>query len=146
MREWRAKKTAGRSLVQGSAPLCSALLPLTAEQRLRRRWLRGTSLLTPKELLLNLQRDSVQPLLGSIRPVLVVANGDLKFSYPVFSRPQLRRQLMSHVKSLLVLRLSSGGCAVKQSQNRLGCLVDTIRGFRSGVWFWCELNDRLCGD
>jgi hypothetical protein len=70
-------------------------LPLTVEERLRRRWLlRVTPLLPFKELLLDLERDSIQPLLGSVPPVLVIPHGGFKSSYPVFSRPQLRRQLM----------------------------------------------------
>src|SRR6516165_9625482 len=75
-----------------------ALLPLTAEERLRRRrlLLRVTTLFPAKELLLDLQGDSIQPLLGSVRPVLVIAHRAFKFAYPAFCRPQLRRQLMSH--------------------------------------------------
>jgi hypothetical protein len=44
----------------------------------------------------------------------VIPHGGFKSSYPVFSRPQLRRQLMGHFNSLLVLCLGSGGCALKQ--------------------------------
>jgi hypothetical protein len=124
------------------------LLPLTAEQRLGRRrlLLRVATFLPAKELLLDLQRDSIQPFLCSICPVLVIPDRAFKLAYPVFCRTQLRRQLMSHFKSLLVLCIGSGRCAVNQSQNRLGCLVDAIRGLRSAVWLWRELNDCLCGD
>lgn len=71
--------------------------------------LRVTPLLAAKELLLDLQRDSIQPFLGPVRPILVIAQRALEFSDPVFSRPQLRRQLMGHLKSLLVLGLGSSG-------------------------------------
>jgi hypothetical protein len=51
-------------------------LPLTAEKRLWRRRLRlrlrGTSLIQTKELLLNLEGDSIQPSLGSVRPFLMM--------------------------------------------------------------------------
>lgn len=128
-------------------PSCG-LLPLTAEERLRRRrlLLRVATFLPAKELLLDLQRDPIQPLLGSVRPVLVISDRAFKLAYPLLCRPQLSRQLMSHFKSLLVLCIGSGRCAVNQSQNRLGCLVDAIRGLRSAVWLWRELNDCLCGD
>jgi hypothetical protein len=53
-------------------PPFSGLLPLAAQKRLRRRWLRGPTVVPAKEPLLNLDRDSMQPLLGSVRPLLVV--------------------------------------------------------------------------
>ena len=140
----------GTKTTRSASRTCSScgLLPLTAEQRLGRRrlLLRVATFLPAKELLLDLQRDSIQPFLCSVRPVLVIPDRTFKLAYPVFCRTQLRRQLMSHFKSLLVLCIGSGRCAVNQSQNRLGCLVDAIRGFRSAVWLWRELNDCLCGD
>jgi hypothetical protein len=62
---------------------------LFSEQCLRRRWLRGTSRLSANELLLNLQRDSRQPLLGAVRSLLVVPGVGIKLSYPVFSGSKL---------------------------------------------------------
>jgi hypothetical protein len=112
-------------------------LPLTAEKRLWRRRLRlrlrGTSLIQTKELLLNLQRDSIQPSLGSVRPFLMMPEVGFQLSYSIFSGSQLSRQLKSHSESLLILRLSIRGCAMKQPQNGLGRPVNRIASFRFGV-------------
>ena len=51
--------------------------------------MRGKGRVPPKELLLNLQRDSMQPLLGSVGSLLVVPDVGLKISYPVFSGSEL---------------------------------------------------------
>jgi hypothetical protein len=45
------------------------------------------------EFLLNLHRDLVQPLLGSIRPILVTPDLYLKLSYPIFGRSKLTDSL-----------------------------------------------------
>jgi hypothetical protein len=114
-------------------------LPLTAEKRLWRRRLRlrlrlrGTSLIQTKELLLNLEGDSIQPSLGSVRPFLMMPEVGFQLSYSIFSGSQLSRQLMSHSESLLILRLSIRGCAMKQPQNGLGRPVNRIASFRFGV-------------
>ncbi len=63
----------------------------------------------PEELLLNLQRDSMQPLFGSVRSLLVVPGMGLKLSYPFFSGPELSRQLMSRRESLLILSFGISG-------------------------------------
>ncbi len=59
----------GRKLV---ATASSGLSPLAAQKRLRRRWLLGPTVVPTKEPLLNLDRDSMQPLLGLVCSLLVV--------------------------------------------------------------------------
>jgi hypothetical protein len=81
-----------RLLVEAQITVCRnglALLPLIAQMCLGRRWLRGTALIPAKEFVLNLHRDLMQPSLGSIRPVRVLADFCLKLSYPVFSTSKL---------------------------------------------------------
>jgi hypothetical protein len=51
--------------------------------------LRGTSFGPPKELLLNLNRDLIQPPFSPLYPFLMVAGMGLKFSYPIFSGTKL---------------------------------------------------------
>jgi len=58
----------------------------------------------------------MQPSLGSIRPVRVLADYCLKLSYPVFSGPELSGYLMGHRESLLVLCLGISGCPMEQPQ------------------------------
>jgi hypothetical protein len=53
------------------------------------RWLRRAIIVSAKEFLLNLHRDLIQPLLGPIRPVLVMPNLCLKLSHPAFSGSNL---------------------------------------------------------
>jgi hypothetical protein len=50
-----------------------------------------TILGSPEELLLNLQRDSMQPLFGSVRSLLVVPEVGLKLFYPLFGGAELTR-------------------------------------------------------
>ena len=64
-------------------------LSLLAGNSLWRRWLRGTAIVPSKEILLNLHRDLIQPLLGPIRPVLVMPNLCLKLSHSAFSGSNL---------------------------------------------------------
>jgi hypothetical protein len=64
-------------------------LSLLAGNCLWRRWLRGPAIVPSKEILLNLHRDLIQPLLGPIRPVLVMPNLCLKLSHPAFSGSNL---------------------------------------------------------
>jgi len=51
--------------------------------------LQGSAIIAATEFLLNLHRDLVQPLLGSIRPILVMPDLYLKLSYPIFGRSKL---------------------------------------------------------
>ena len=53
------------------------------------RWLRRAIIVSAKEFLLNLHRDLIQPLLGPIRPVLVMPNLCLKLSHSAFSGSNL---------------------------------------------------------
>ena len=79
-----------RLLRRGSVGATSeAYRRLFSEKCLGRRWLRGTTILPAKEFLLNLHRDLMQPSLGSIRPLRVLADFCLKLSYPVFSTSKL---------------------------------------------------------
>ena len=64
-------------------------LSLLAGNCLWRRWLQGTAITPSKEILLNLHRDLIQPLLGPIRPILVMSNLCLKLSNPAFSGSNL---------------------------------------------------------
>ena len=64
-------------------------LSLLAGDRLWSRWLRGMAIIPAKEFLLYLHRDLIQPLLGPIRPVMVMPNLYLKLSYPFFSPSKL---------------------------------------------------------
>ena len=68
----------------------------------------------------------MQPSLGSIRPLLVMADACLKFPYPVFSGAKLSRQLVSHFDGLLVICLSITGRPVKQAQDCLACPVKWV--------------------
>jgi hypothetical protein len=58
--------------------------------------LRGTSFGPPKELLLDLNRDLIQPPFSPLCPFLMVAGMGLKFSYPIFSGAKLSRSLARH--------------------------------------------------
>jgi hypothetical protein len=46
---------------------------------------------SPEELLLNLQRDSMQPLFGSVCPVLLMPGIGVKLLYPIFGGSKLSR-------------------------------------------------------
>jgi hypothetical protein len=60
--------------------------------------LRGTSFGPPKELLLDLNRDLIQPPFSPLCPVLMVPDMSLKLSYPIFSGALLR-QIARHPRS-----------------------------------------------
>ena len=105
--------------------------------------MRGTSFGPPKELLLDLNRDLIQPPFGPLCPFLMVPGMGLKLSYPIFSGAKLSRSLARHFDSLLVICLGIGSGTVKQPQNGLGCPVKWIASFWLGVRFWCERNDCL---
>jgi hypothetical protein len=119
-------------------------LPLAAQKCLRRRWLRGLTVVSAKEQSLNLYRNVIQPSLGSVCPLLVMPRVCLKVPYSVLSRPKLSGHLMGHRESLLVLCLGIIGRAVNQAQNGLGCPVKWVASFRLGARFWCKRNDRVC--
>jgi hypothetical protein len=53
--------------------------------------LRKTTFGPPEELLLDLNRDLMQPSLGPLRPVLIMPGISLKLSYPIFSGAKLSR-------------------------------------------------------
>ena len=105
--------------------------------------MRGTSFGPPKELLLDLNRDLIEPPFSPLCPVLMVPGMDLKLSHPIFSGAKLNRSLARHFDSLPVICLRIGSGTVKQLQNGLGCPVKWIASFWLGVRFWCELNDCL---
>jgi hypothetical protein len=116
---------------------------LFSEQCLRRRRLRGKSRVPAKELLLNLQRDSMQPSLGSVRPLRVLTDFCLKLPYSVFGGAKLSRQLVSHFDGVLVICLGITRRPVEQPQDCLACPVKWIARFRPDVRFWCKRNDCL---
>jgi hypothetical protein len=120
------------------------LLPLIAKKRLRRRWLRGPTIVPAKEFLLNLYRDLMQPSLSPVCPVLVMPGRCLKLPYSVFGGAKLSRQLVSHFDGLLVICLSITRRPVEQPQDCLACPVKWIARFRPDVRFWCKRNDCLC--
>jgi hypothetical protein len=53
--------------------------------------LRETIFGPPKELLLDLNRDLMQPSLSALCSVLLVPGVGLKLTYPIFSRAKLPR-------------------------------------------------------
>jgi hypothetical protein len=109
-------------------------LQLTVEKGLRRRW---KSRITAEKLLLHRQRDSVQPLLGSVCPFLMMLDFGFPLPNPVFSGPQFSRHKLTPAENLLVLCLGVTGCAVNQPQDGLGCPVDWIASLRLGIQFGC---------
>jgi hypothetical protein len=121
-------------------------LSLLAGNCLWRRWLRGTAIVPSKEILLNLHRDLIQPLLGPIRPVLVMPNLCLKLSHPAFSGSNLPGKFVSHFYGLLAICLSSTSRSVQQAQNCLACSVKRIASFGPTVRFRRKGNDGICYD
>jgi hypothetical protein len=105
--------------------------------------LRETIFGPPEELLLNLNRDLIQPPFSPLCPVLMVPDMGLKLSYPIFSGAKLSRSLARIFESLLVVCLGTSSGPVNQSQNGLGCPVKWIASLWLGVRFWCERNDCL---
>ncbi len=76
---------------RGAVASLDNLSLLISGNRLWRRSLRGTTIVSAKEILLNLYRDLVQPPLGPVRPVLVMPNVCLELPYPVFGGAKLNR-------------------------------------------------------
>jgi hypothetical protein len=111
-----------------------------------RRWLRRTAVVPSEEILLNLHRDLIQPLLGPIRPVLVMPNLCLKLSHPAFSGSNLPGKFVSHFYGLLAICLSSTSRSVQQAQNCLACSVKRITSFGPTVRFRRKGNDGICYD
>jgi hypothetical protein len=121
-------------------------LSLLAGNSLWRRWLRRTAVVPSEEILLNLHRDLIQPLLGPIRPVLVMPNLCLKLSHPAFSGSNLPGKFVSHFYGLLAICLSSTSRSVQQAQNCLACSVKRIASFGPTVRFRRKGNDGICYD
>ena len=105
--------------------------------------MRETIFVSPEELLLDLNRDLMQPSLSPLCPVLLVPGMGLKLSYPIFCGAKLSRLLARYFERLLVICLGISSGPVKHPQNGLGCPVKWIASFWLGVRFWCERNDCL---
>jgi hypothetical protein len=103
--------------------------------------LRGTIFVSREELLLNLNRDLMQPSLSPLCPVLLLPGMGLKLSYPIFCGAKLSRLLARYFERLLVLCLGISGGPLNQPRNGLACPVKWIASFWLGVRFWCELKD-----
>jgi hypothetical protein len=82
-----------------------------------------TAVVPAEKSLLNLQGNLMEPALGAIRSLLMVADVGLKLAYPFLGGTKLSRQLVRHLERLLVVCLSSGGRPVNEPQNGLRCPV-----------------------
>jgi hypothetical protein len=49
-----------------------------------------------KEIMFNFHRNTVEPFFCPIRSIPIMFQFDLKVTYPVFSRPKLKRQLVGY--------------------------------------------------
>lgn len=71
--------------------------------------MRETILGSPEELLLDLNRDLMQPSLRPLCPVLLVPGMGFKLSHPIFCGAKLSRLLARYFERLLVLSLGISG-------------------------------------
>ena len=87
----KSRTVRGDDAPSSLAMLPDGLSPLISESDLWGRWLRVANVVSTEEPLLNLNRDLIQPSLGPVCPLLVMADACLKFSYPVFSGSNFSR-------------------------------------------------------
>ena len=76
----------------------------------------------------------VQPLLGTISPVLVITNIGLQFCNLLFRIPKLLRQRLRHLKGLFAVLLGGTGCSMQQRQDALTCPVELV-DLTTGAFF-----------
>ena len=132
----RAFRSAQRGAGGGPSWACASIRPLRSHvSTLWRRWLRRTAVVPSEDSCSNLHRDLIQPLLGPIRPVLVMPNLCLKLSHPAFSGSNLPGKFVSHFYGLLAICLSSTS-AGSAGPKLLGLLCRAYRQFRT----YCSIS------
>jgi hypothetical protein len=76
-----------------------------------------------------LSGDLVQPLLGPIRPVLVMTDSCLKLSYPIFSPSKLTGDVATRLHGVLITGLGSIGRLANHLQDQPARLLKRIASF-----------------
>jgi hypothetical protein len=86
--------------------------------------------------------DPVQPLLGAISPVLVIANIGLQFFDLLLGIPKLLRKRLRHIEGSFAVLLGRAGGSMQQTQNGLPCSVELV-DLTAVASFRSERNDGL---
>lgn len=93
-------------------------------------------LLLPKESLLNLGEDLVEPLLGAVRSLLVISYVRFQLRDPVFGRTEFLRELLSKIECVLTVRFGYTRRLVQQTQDAATGAIQFI------TLIWCRT---FCG-